>query len=104
MDELIDKTAALRRAVGRLREMLGAEAFDIVDRWDGDLCAVGVARRDDHGVLVYFSTFDRAEGRYFVSLELPSSDPENPYVAAGEFDDVGFDELASIVRRHLSLR
>jgi hypothetical protein len=103
MIELVDKETRLKNTIERLRKMFGAAAFDIVDHWDIDWRAVGVARPDDHGVLVYLSTHNQMDGRYFVSLELPSSDAEMPYDSAGEFKNVDFDELAGIVKKHLRL-
>jgi hypothetical protein len=104
MIELVDKEKLLKNTIENLQEMFGAEAFDIVDHWQGDLRAVGIARREDHDVLVYVSTDKQMGGRYFVSLELPSFDAEMPYDSAGDFKDVDFDELARIVKQHLSLR
>jgi hypothetical protein len=103
MSELGDKATSLKRIIGRLRQTLGTEAFDIVDHWDGDLCAVGIARRDDHGLLVYISTYNKKDDQYFVSLELPSSETKMPYDSAGTFENVDFDRLESIVRQHLKI-
>ena len=36
-----------------LRESLGLDAFDIMDHWEPNLCAVGIASPRDHSVLVY---------------------------------------------------
>jgi hypothetical protein len=84
-----------------LRLRLGANAFDVVDHWDADLCAVGIARPDNHGILVYVSTYRRADQNYFVSLELPP-DPgdELGYKDMGERETKGFDELVDVIRKH----
>jgi hypothetical protein len=67
----LQKHKSITELLDRLRTRLGTAAFDVIDHWEGDLCAVGVARPDEHGILVYVSTFGEPEGSYFVSLELP---------------------------------
>ncbi|MBS0265205.1 MAG: hypothetical protein JSS02_24950 [Planctomycetes bacterium] len=89
----------------RLRSRLGAGAFDVVDHWDADLCAVGIARPDNHSVLVYISTFGRSDGGYFVSLEFPPQPDDeqwanHPYTPAGEQRVSSFDELVQVIQRH----
>ena len=89
--------------LNELRAELGEGAFDVVDHWDTDACAVGIARPDDHGVLVYISTHDhRKNQHYWVSLELPAKDGDDaPYVSAGDRQVQGIQELVSVVREHL---
>jgi hypothetical protein len=100
MNANIDKDESIMRMLTELRAELGDGAFDVVDHWD-DSFATGVARPDDHGVLVYVSTHDRRKNKYWVSLELPPKEgDEGPFVAAGERQAHGIPELASIVRAH----
>lgn len=103
MIKLNGKVSALKRSIERLQKKFGIQAFDIVDHWDGDMCAVGIARPDNHGALVYISTYNQADDRFFVSLESPSLNAEKPYKSVGDFDKVDFKTLENIVRRHLSL-
>jgi hypothetical protein len=84
----------------KLESLLGESTFDVVDRWDGDLFAIGIARPDNHRVLVYISTYDQPLGTYFVSLELPALPfSDDPYASAGEFRARSLDELVSIIRK-----
>lgn len=99
------KDESVSELLGRLRRQLGANAFDIVDHWDADLCAVGIARPDNHGVLVYISTFGNQKDSYFVSLELPPKPDDehwanHPYTPAGEQRVQGFDALVQIIQEH----
>ena len=104
MKKLKDKHTSIQEIVEKLRNELGATAFDIVDHWEADLCAVGLARPDNHAVLVYISTCSLPEKGYFASLELPSVEEDFfSYQAAGEFDDLDFEALVSIVKRHLQV-
>ena|SRR5947208_15413455 len=97
----LEKDPAIVRVLERLREQLG-EAFDTVDHWESDLCAVGIASPRNHGVLVYISTFAEPPDRYHVELELPRV-PGNPspYEPAGILTELDFAQLVVIVREHL---
>ena len=69
--ELGEKDPTIQRVIERLAGRFGRGAFAIVDHWDGDLCAIGIARPDDHGTLAYICTFGEPENCYYVELELP---------------------------------
>jgi hypothetical protein len=101
MAELV-KDPTILRLLGELRGRLGVHAFDVFDRWECDLCAVGIASPRDHGVLVYLATWNRGPGRYDVELELPAeSGSDLPYQEAGAFRDVDFETVMRIVGEHL---
>jgi hypothetical protein len=67
----LDKDPIIIALLERLGERLGPDSFDIVDHWESDLCAVGIASPRDHGILAYLSCYGEPEGRYHVELELP---------------------------------
>ena len=102
-DIRFDKDPAIIELLERLRRRLGPEAFDVVDHWEGDPTAVGIASPREHGVLAYLSTFDRPPGRYDVELEWPPAPgQEFPYRDAGKHRDLDFEAMAEVVRRHFS--
>jgi hypothetical protein len=74
----------------------------VVDYWDADLCAVGVARPDNHGVLVYVNTFRKPPDHFFVGLELPppTAKVDYPYNPAGHFEVKSFNELVELIQHH----
>ena len=97
----VNKDGSITRMLNELRAELGATVFDVVDHWESDECAIGIAKPDDHGVLVYVSTHVGSRNVYWVSLELPpKSGDDFPYVPAGEREIRGIQELASVVRTH----
>jgi len=99
----LQKDRTILRLLNKLTKRLGSQAFDVVDHWDADLCAIGIARPDDHRVLVYVCTFGQQAGAYFVSLELPpTAGSDLPYSSAGEQEAKSFDELVEIIQRHFS--
>ncbi len=57
MTEQIDKDRSILGLLSRLHTELGAKAFDVVDHWDSDLCAIGLAMPSDHATLIYVSSY-----------------------------------------------
>ncbi len=101
MDSALDKDPAIVALLRRLSNYLGSDAFDVVDHWEPDVCAVGIASPRDHGVLAYISCYGEPQGRFHVELELPPSPgAELPYQVAGRFDDLDFEALAGVVSSH----
>jgi hypothetical protein len=97
----MNKYPSIEAAVATLRERLGADTFELVNYWDADLCAIGVANPKDNRILVYVCSYGLPEGRYNVSLELPPENEEPLYKSAGEFESVSIDELVEITKKHL---
>jgi hypothetical protein len=90
---ILDLVAALLRA---------ENAWIVVDHWDADLCAIGIARADRPRQLVYISTFGRSQGRYDYQCEVPSGPSEDAYVTTAAGKDVDFETLLRAIRKHLA--
>ncbi len=73
----------------------------IVDNWDADLCAVGIARPSEPRRLVYVSTFNQPEGRYYYECDVPSGPLETDFERTDKGDSVTYDELLIVLVRHL---
>lgn len=84
-----------------LRGSLGENSFRVVDRWDADLCAIGIANVAKEARLVYVSTFDQSPGRYSFELEVPDEGADPPHQTVGAGEDVDFEELLRVVEEHL---
>jgi hypothetical protein len=98
------KDPSIEELIGALGAHFGSDSFDIVDHWESDLCAIGIARRDDHRVLAYLSTLGRPEQPYYVELELPPDAGDDvPYRVAGQHHPSDFATLARLVGSHLGL-
>lgn len=90
--------------VDRLRERFGSDAFGILERWDSDVCSVGLVRGEETCLLAIVSTCDCGEGRYSVVLERgPAPGVDGEFEDAGRHTDVDFDTLAILVASHLEL-
>jgi hypothetical protein len=100
--DITGKDAEIRAVLSWLGDRLGP-TFVVVDHWDGDLCAIGVAATHDPKQLVYISSWNRPGGRYFVELETaPAPGSEMQYASVSKFDNVDREELARIVAQHLT--
>ena len=94
---------SVRELVRALSQRLGEQSFAVVDHWDADSTAIGIASVRDPRVLVYVSVNEDAP-RYFVSFETPPAGEwaYHPYTP-GEQTSVGtLDELASLVEKHIT--
>lgn len=104
MKTTLIKDEAILRLLEQLTEHLEPEKFDVVDHWESDLCAIGIARAGKPGFLVYVSTFGQRGDSYFVSLEWPPAPGSDlPYEPAGEQQAKSFAEVLMLVQQHLNL-
>src|SRR5690242_9799065 len=98
--EALDKEEVILDVLDRLLARLGPAGFDIVDHWDCDLRAVGVASPSNHGVLAYIYAADNG---FYVELELPPPPGDDfPYEVAGQHSGLIREQVVDIVARHLS--
>jgi hypothetical protein len=80
------KDDAISCAVEHLRTCLGPDEFQIMDHWDADPTAIGVASASDPQRLVYFSLAPGEERRFYVCLEAaPAEGDELPFLDCGNF-------------------
>jgi hypothetical protein len=100
----IVKDGAILDAVEHLRMCLGPDEFQIMDHWEADLIAIGIASPSDLQRLVYFCLESGGERRFYVSLETaPTKGSELPYMDCGEFNNVDLETLTKIVAEHLEI-
>lgn len=101
MSDPRSKDPAILDTLKRLRSTFGDGAFVVVDHWDSDLNAVGIAKPDNRRVLVYFAAYGNG---YYAELELPSpAGDDMPYRVVGRCSGLTFDQLARVVACHLAL-
>lgn len=87
-----------------LLQKLQLEACDwtVVDHWEADLCALGIARCGRPRHLVYVSTYEKGAGRYAYACEAPAGSDETDFVVSAKADDASFDELVAAIEKHLT--
>ncbi|MEZ4462461.1 MAG: hypothetical protein R3E66_22605 [bacterium] len=72
----------------------------LVDHWEADLCAIGIAEAHEPRRLAYVSTWKQPAGRYFLELESPEGED---YKVDGTFEAVDFEELEGRIFGHLHI-
>jgi hypothetical protein len=80
---------------------LSAHNWLIVDHWDADECAIGIARADQPRRLVYISTFETGPDRYAYDCEEPNGVEETGHVVVDRGVVSGMSALEAVLRRHL---
>ncbi|WP_448954872.1 hypothetical protein [Labrys neptuniae] len=103
--ERMHKHIAIVRALAHLRDRLGDEAFQLVDHWEGDDLATGIASPQDANRLVYIACPDALPSAYTAILErASSSENEIPFEECGSFEGLDVDGLVDVVSVHLQRR
>jgi hypothetical protein len=96
-----NKDQEIHTLIAWLRDHLLID-FVVVDHWDADRFAIGVAAPVDLHRLVYISSWKRPTNQYFVALETsPADGSDMPYASVGKFESVDRERLAHIVTDHL---
>jgi hypothetical protein len=97
---LPDKDPIILGTLSRLWSRLGPGSFEVVNHWEADRTAVGIASPRSHRVLVNISSH---EDGFHVELELPSAAGDDlPYRVAGRASGLDFEQLVGVVAEHLA--
>lgn len=83
---------------------LDSRNWTVIDYWDADLCAVGIAHKDHPRHLVYISTFGEARNHYYYECEEPSGPELTDYSAVDSGENVSCEHLLRVLEHHLSVR
>ncbi|HTJ50536.1 MAG TPA: hypothetical protein VL443_13840 [Cyclobacteriaceae bacterium] len=98
----LNKDKRIISLVKHFSDKYGENTFKIKDHWESDLCAIGLTDNSEK-YLIYISTYGRAKGHFYVSLEnLTKNDLE--YEDAGDFNDVDLTILDSHFMQHLRIK
>jgi hypothetical protein len=81
---------------------LDRHEWTVVDHWEADAFAIGVAAKPDPRRLVYVSTFRRAPGRFDFEAELPVGPEETDYRVVDRGESVPFEDLLKALVKHLA--
>jgi hypothetical protein len=93
------RDASIDALVARLG--LPARGWVVVDHWEGDLYAIGIASAQEPARLVYVSTFGNLNETFDYECELPPTSSEELYRVAREGKGVSFEELLKVMVSHL---
>jgi hypothetical protein len=95
----ITKDRSIWRLVAELAKRFDAHRFQIIDHWDADLFAIGIARTTEPRRLVYVSTYRQPAGSYSFQCEGAAGTLQENAQA----DVATFDELVDCLRKHLAI-
>ena len=95
-----NKDPSILNLLARLRADLGDDAFDIVDHWEYDLVAIGLASPRDHRVLAYVSTLNQLPDTFSYELELPPSNGDELYSVAANSAACTYPDLVNALCSH----
>ena len=97
------KHSSIENTLQRLSDVLGTDAFNIIDHWEDDEFAVGVALPEHPKQLVYFTTFEMPKDSYFVVFEkAPDASSDLPYTDEGDDVAESFEELVEMIQKHFN--
>ena len=95
------KTYEIQETVEWLKGRFGPSLV-VVDHWESDMAATGLAIESQPDHLVYIAT-EAPPTTYFVELETaPVDGSELPYATVGQFHAVDRERLATILDDHLN--
>src|SRR5437868_5235611 len=99
------KHPALLKAVDFLCDRFGPD-LAVVDHWDGDQLAIGVARKGLAHKLAYVrlhQTTRRLRFFYVAMENAPKSGSDSPYEPAGSHDHLSLSATADVIGKHLGM-
>lgn len=80
---------------------LDKRGWTVVDYWEADATAIGIARAAAPRRLVYVSTFNKDKGRYDYECEVPSGSDETEYDSTDHGSSVAYTDLVRVLEKHL---
>ncbi|MCK6576233.1 hypothetical protein L6V77_34720 [Myxococcota bacterium] len=94
-----DKDPSIQRLLRQLDPQ--ARRWRVVDHWEADLCAIGIAGVTDPGRLVYISTYEADPDRYHFECEVGRGSAPDDYEVTKTGENVTFAELLIVMEDHL---
>lgn len=95
------KSEDIERVLAIFREAMGRDSFDVVDHWEADPTAVGIAAPADHSRLVYVRSVSASA--FDATLEVAAAaDSDCPYDVVASYIGITAPELVAVVQSHLA--
>ena len=98
------KDASLCTLTDVLIRRFGADSIVVIDHWEDDDRAIGIASSRDPARLVYVAALEDAPGAYDLALEDAPEEEDLPYSDCGWHYRVRLPQLIRIVANHLRLQ
>jgi hypothetical protein len=100
-DSIQQKDPRILELLHELEASMPAGSYQIVDYWDADLCAIGVASKSDPRRLVYVSTYGQQDGAYAFECEAPPDEASADFQVTDQGDGLMLETLLQKIRAHL---
>jgi hypothetical protein len=94
------KDKSIWKFLGELADHIDSRKYQVVDYWEADLHAIGVASPNNPDHLVYVCSFEQPPGTFVYECE--TSNAEIPHATTSRGTASSVHELASVIHRHLS--
>ena len=82
---------------------LDDKGWTVIDHWEADMCAIGIASKSRPNCLVYVSTFGLPAGRFYFECEVGMAEGELPYSVADTASNVDLLFLEKKMIDHLGV-
>ena len=89
--------------VNMIQHEIDSHGWIIIDNWDADRFAVGIAKKANPKILVYISTYEKSPFKYDYECEMPENDQGLEYEAIDKEVDVDIKKVVSILKQHLKI-
>lgn len=103
----LTKDRSIWQFLADLSAKIESSRYQVVDHWDADLFAIGLASLADAHRLVYVSTHERRTGQFFAECEqagVGSVDgAASAYESVSVFESISLEDLIATIERHLLL-
>ncbi len=101
----LEKDDSIHRFLSRLGSELGSDKYKLVDHWEADLCAIGIASIQDLRRLVYVCTYGQPAECFYFECEIADQDGGgSDYKVEKTGEGVEFLELLLVIKKHLGLK
>jgi len=98
---MMNKDESITRLIEWIISIFGSNSIEIVDYWEGDLCAIGIRRKGIDGKLFYISTFGKTDSQYDFECEEYCGSDNTSYKVVDKGDNVTKDVLKSKIEELL---
>ncbi|EIJ41396.1 hypothetical protein BegalDRAFT_0477 [Beggiatoa alba B18LD] len=99
----LNKTEDIKKLLIMLTSQLGKEAFELSERWQDDLSAVGLCKRGDPSLIAYIYTHGQETDRYGIHLLYPDLPDVDTRGIIDAKENVKFEQLVDLIIMHLEI-
>lgn len=96
-----NKDESITRLIEWIISVFGSHSMEIIDYWEGDLCAIGIRRKGMDSKLLYISTFGKMDSQYDFECEEFHGSNNTDYVVVDKGEDVTKDVLKNKIEELL---